>query len=63
MLLQVSCSQEFEVARANVAVWKGLETSTVTEVANVRLRVELCSVYWHYLLLIWLILFGLLLST
>jgi len=28
-----------------------------------RLTVELCSVYWHYLLLVWLVLFGLLLST
>jgi cytochrome c oxidase subunit 3 len=27
------------------------------------LTVELCSVYWHYLLLIWLLLFGLLLLT
>ena len=28
-----------------------------------RLTVGLCTVYWHYLLLIWLVLFGLLLST
>ncbi len=28
-----------------------------------RLSVELCTVYWHYLLIIWLILFGLLLIT
>jgi cytochrome c oxidase subunit 3 len=28
-----------------------------------RLSVELCTVYWHYLLLVWLVLFGLLLST
>lgn len=25
--------------------------------------IELCTIYWHYLLLVWLILFGLLLST
>jgi cytochrome c oxidase subunit 3 len=25
--------------------------------------VELCAVYWHFLLVVWLILFGLLLST
>ena len=50
-------------ARATRAVWGGLETRPVTEVAQVRLRVQLCSVYWHYLLLIWLVLFGLLLST
>lgn len=30
---------------------------------TVRLSVELCSVYWHYLLLVWLLLFGLLLAT
>jgi cytochrome c oxidase subunit 3 len=27
------------------------------------LSVELCTVYWHYLLLVWLVLFALLLST
>ena len=31
--------------------------------ASVRLSVELCTVYWHYLLLVWVVLFGLLLST
>lgn len=49
--------------RASLTVWKGLEKSTMTEVSGVRLRVQLCSVYWHYLLLIWLVLFSLLLST
>ena len=33
------------------------------ELIDVRLSVELCAVYWHYLLLVWVILFGLLLST
>ena len=28
---------------------------------EVRLGVELCTVYWHYLLLVWLVLFSLLL--
>jgi cytochrome c oxidase subunit 3 len=28
-----------------------------------RLAVELCTVYWHYLLVVWLVLFGLLLIT
>ncbi len=32
-------------------------------VAQVRLSVELCAVYWHFLLLLWLILFALLLFT
>lgn len=31
--------------------------------ATVRLSVELCSVYWHYLFLLWLGLFALMLST
>jgi cytochrome c oxidase subunit 3 len=30
---------------------------------QVRSSVELCTVYWHYLLLVWLVLFVLLLST
>ncbi len=30
---------------------------------SVRLSVELCTVYWHYLLLVWVALFALLLST
>ena len=30
---------------------------------DVQLSVDLCTVYWHYLLIVWIILFGLLLST
>ena len=33
------------------------------ELARVRLSVELCAVYWHFLLVVWIVLFGLLLST
>ncbi len=33
------------------------------DAASVRLSIELCTVYWHYLLLVWIVLFGLLLST
>ena len=50
-------------ARAAGAVQKGLDSRPVAEAARVRLSVTLCSVYWHYLLLVWLILFGLLIST
>ena len=32
-------------------------------VGAVRLSIELCTVYWHFLLVIWLVLFGLLLIT
>jgi cytochrome c oxidase subunit III len=33
------------------------------EPIDLRLSVELCTVYWHYLLLVWLVLFAVLLST
>jgi cytochrome c oxidase subunit 3 len=33
------------------------------EVIDVRLSIELCSVYWHFLLLVWLGLFTVMLST
>lgn len=38
-------------------VWRGAQP------AAINLGVELCTLYWHYLLVIWLILFGLMLST
>ncbi|HUT49887.1 MAG TPA: cytochrome c oxidase subunit 3 [Alphaproteobacteria bacterium] len=37
-------------------VWRG------HDIARVRQGVELCATYWHFLLVIWLILFGLLFS-
>lgn len=30
---------------------------------GIRRSIELCTIYWHFLLLVWLVLFGLLLST
>lgn len=44
-------------ARSLVRVFGGASAD------DVRLSVELCAVYWHYLLLVWIVLFGLLLST
>jgi cytochrome c oxidase subunit 3 len=43
-------------ARTTTKVWRGFK------VARLRLSVELCAVYWHFLLLVWLVLFGLLFS-
>jgi cytochrome c oxidase subunit III len=43
--------------RTTTRVWRGVE------VAKVRLSVELCAIYWHFLLLVWLVLFALLLYT
>jgi len=33
------------------------------EASAIRRSIELCTIYWHFLLFVWLILFGLLLST
>ena len=43
--------------RTSDKVWRGFEP------AQVRLSVELCAVYWHFLLVVWLVLFALLLLT
>ena len=43
--------------RTAAKVWRGIE------VAKVRLSVELCAIYWHFLFLVWVALFALLLST
>ena len=40
-----------------------LRLLTGADARSVRLSVELCTVYWHYLLLVWIGLFALLLST
>jgi cytochrome c oxidase subunit III len=40
--------------KATVKVWRGFD---------VGLSVQLCAVYWHFLLVVWLVLLGLMLST
>jgi cytochrome c oxidase subunit 3 len=42
---------------ATIKVWSG---KTLTDI---RLSVELCTVYWHFLLIVWLVLFALLSYT
>jgi cytochrome c oxidase subunit 3 len=42
------------LGRTSAKVWRG------AEMAQVRLSVELCAIYWHFLLLVWLVLLGLL---
>jgi len=44
-------------ARATVRTFGGREMVVVKH------SVELCTIYWHFLLLVWLVLFGLMLST
>jgi len=42
------------LGRATAKVWHG------AKMTQVRLSVELCAIYWHFLLLVWLVLLGLL---
>lgn len=43
--------------KSTVKVWTGADADSV------RLSIELCTIYWHFLLLVWIVLFGMLLST
>ena len=43
--------------RTSAKVWRGVD------VGRVRLSIELCANYWHFLLLVWLVMFGLMLGT
>lgn len=43
--------------RATFRAWLGVK------IEDIRLSIELCSVYWHFLLIVWLVLFGLLSYT
>lgn len=49
--------------RAAVRIRRGLEQAELPEVAALRQSVQLCATYWHWLLLIWLVLFAVLLAT
>jgi cytochrome c oxidase subunit 3 len=44
-------------ARSMRRAWTGADADAV------RLSIELCTIYWHFLLLVWVVLFGLLLTT
>ena len=50
-------------SRAAGRLRRGLESAELREVAALRQSVQLCATYWHYLLLIWLVLFAVLLTT
>jgi len=53
----------FVLARTTVRVWRPTTKLAVVTRSKIRLSVQLCTTYWHWLLLIWLGLFALLLST
>ena len=46
----------------NMAIKKVWITSDIV-VANAKHTVELCAIYWHFLLIVWFILFGLMIAT
>jgi cytochrome c oxidase subunit 3 len=50
-------------SRAAARIKRGLENAELHEVAALRQSVTLCATYWHYLLMIWIVLFAVLLST
>ena len=45
------------LGRTVAKAWPGVVTD------QLRLSVELCAMYWHFLLLVWLVMFGILLLT
>jgi cytochrome c oxidase subunit 3 len=49
--------------RTAARVWRGLDTSNVVQVAAVRQSVQLCTTYWHFLLVVWFGLFAMLSTT
>jgi cytochrome c oxidase subunit 3 len=53
----------FVLVRTTARVWRGVDKLAVVTRSRIRLSVQLCTTYWHWLLLIWLGLFALLLST
>ena len=51
------------LGRTATRVFRGIDSSNVVARSRIRLSVQLTTTYWHWLLLIWLGLFALLLST
>jgi cytochrome c oxidase subunit III len=51
------------LGRTTLKLFRGVDPANVVARARVRMSVQLCTTYWHWLLLIWLGLFALLLST
>lgn len=49
--------------RTSLKLERNLSSEHAEDLDRIGLSVELCSVYWHYLLLVWLVLFGVLLYT
>jgi cytochrome c oxidase subunit 3 len=53
----------FVLGRTALRIFRGIDANNVVARSRVRLSVQLCTTYWHWLLLVWLGVFALLLST
>ena len=53
----------FVLGRTTVRIFRGIDANSVVARSRIRMSVQLCTTYWHWLLLIWLGVFALLLST
>jgi cytochrome c oxidase subunit 3 len=53
----------FVLGRTALRLFRGIDSSSVVARSRARLSVQLCTTYWHWLLLVWLGVFALLLST
>ena len=51
------------LTRTTLRLWRSTHSTNVVTRSKLRLSVQLCTTYWHWLLLVWLGLFALLLST
>jgi cytochrome c oxidase subunit 3 len=51
------------LGRTTLRIFHGVDAGNVVVRDQIRLSVQLCTTYWHWLLLIWLGVFALLLST
>jgi cytochrome c oxidase subunit 3 len=53
----------FVLGRTTLRLFRGIDAGNVVARSRIRMSVQLCTTYWHWLLLIWLGVFALLLST
>jgi cytochrome c oxidase subunit 3 len=53
----------FVLGRTTARLFRGVDVGSVVARSRIRTSVQLCTTYWHWLLLIWLGVFALLLST
>jgi cytochrome c oxidase subunit 3 len=53
----------YVLGRTTVRILRGVGAEQVVARSRIRMSVQLCTTYWHWLLLVWLGVFALLLST